>query len=92
MQTIRLLAIVLVAGLLSACSTSLIDSAKELGRKGNDYAAKGLVELLAAECARDTVQRKDLLTKVNAEAAGKQMKHRAVPMDCDGDGTPDVLE
>jgi hypothetical protein len=75
--------LVLVAG----CSylSGFIDPAREFAGKGAAIAAEG-------ECALSSDQRLANLTSVNGYLATNGSQVRVLALDCDGDGSPDVLE
>ena len=75
---------------LAGCSTTLVEKFNEYRDKGEDYAAKGLVEVAAYRCENMSLeQRKNLVDAFNAEAQAKGATFRASALDCNGDGEPD---
>lgn len=55
------------------------------------YAGKGAAQAVTAECSLSPEQRLKNLGSINNELMAMNSPARAVSLDCDGDGTPDLL-
>lgn len=81
MQTLNTIIAIAISGvILGGCA--LVD-------RGRIAAAKGAGYAVVVECALADAERKKNLQAVNAWLAGEQHPHRAVALDCDGDGASD---
>lgn len=81
----KLLLLLPLAFLLGACEavSGLVDTGREYGGKGAAAAAE-------AECKLSMEVRRKNLAAVN-EALAARDRPPMLPLDCDGDGTPDDL-
>lgn len=95
MKNIFLIPALVASGIgLSACEgVSLLGKFQEYQAKGETYAAKGLSEVVVYRCGTmSDAQRRNLLDSVNNDLAAKGNAARAVALDCDGDGQPDLAQ
>ena len=85
---LRFMAVLIaVLFLVSGCAalSQYIDPARE-------YAGKGAAVAIEGECQLSNKQRLQNLVSVNAALAERGAKAKALSLDCDGDGQPDLLE